>query len=92
MGLKDDLLARAQTITGLLRNMSATTAGGLPNVTQAGAGAAVNHVEYRLSLIEELKQIAELLGCENTDQLDELLTTGNSGPFIVESFETLGEY
>jgi len=81
MSMTDDLLSRAASITAELKLMSASKAGGLPNVNQSNGAAKVDHVEYRLSLYKELDGICKVLGLSNTQQLDELLAGGDPNTF-----------
>ena len=55
-----NLIARRSAITAQLASMSLSTPGGLPNVT-GGGGVSVDHVGYRKSLIDEMKELQHLI-------------------------------
>jgi len=55
----ENLTARRDAIYAELAALDSTKAGGKPNTS--GAGATVDHVGYKKSLYDELKQINELI-------------------------------
>lgn len=59
----ENLNARKEAIGVELANMSATTAGGKPDAGKSGIG----HVAYRMSLLEELKALEEMITAAKTD-------------------------
>jgi hypothetical protein len=57
----ENIETRLDNIAAELAAMDATEAGGLPNAMTGGGIASVDHVGYRLSLIEEMRGlVAEL--------------------------------
>jgi len=54
----ENISTRLDAIATELAAMSATTAGGLPN---ANAGNSVDHVGYRMSLINEQRELLAVL-------------------------------
>ena len=65
MSLIEDLQARRATILADLSAMTKLTVGGKPNAMTADGGTTVDHVRWRLSLYQELKQINELIKQES---------------------------
>ena len=59
-----DLRTRRDTVLDQLAAMASTSVGGLPN---ASGGEQINHVEYRKSLLAELKEINELITIYDSD-------------------------
>lgn len=76
-----NLTTRRDAIGVELAALNATKAGGLP--TARGEGLSVDHVEYRLSLMEELKQLNDLI---NQAAQNEAADGGNVGMFETEGF------
>lgn len=58
--LLENLQARKEAIGVELAAMGPTKAGGLPDATKSGVG----HVAYRMSLLEELKQLNDTINQE----------------------------
>lgn len=81
MALIDDLLARKATITADLNAMTKLTVGGKPNANTADGGTTVDHVKWRLSLYEELKQINALIIAE--EQVQAAINNENGGWEVV---------
>lgn len=77
----ENLIARRDAIGVELAALSASKAGGLP--TARGEGLSVDHVEYRLSLLQELASLNTLI---NQAQQNEAADGGNVGMFETEGF------
>lgn len=75
--LIENLETRKAAIGVELAAMSATTAGGKPDASKAG----VQHVAYRLSLLQELKMLEEQINREGLNATD-----GNATAFDVVSY------
>lgn len=71
----ENIETRLDAIAAELAAMDATQAGGLPD--QSGAGPAIEHVEYRMSLVNEFREL--------TAALVEVNTTGDAAAWEVTS-------
>ena len=72
--LIENLKTRKKAIGVILADMSATTAGGIPNYT-APNGQSFDHVGYRTSLYAELQSINQQLALEeHTEIFSEVVT------------------
>jgi len=77
MGYAEDLAnleTRRAAVCAELAAMSTSKAGGLPN--SDGTGLNIDHVGYRKSLLEELKQLDELI---------KQMRDSGEGPSVLES-------
>lgn len=87
MALIDDLKARRATILADLNAMTKTSVGGKPNAMTSDGGTAIDHVQWRKSLYEELGQINKLIldegavqaAIDNEDGAWEVVTEGDNG-------------
>lgn len=71
-----NLMTRKANIAAELAAMVSTSAGGKPDAGKSGVG----HVAYRMSLLEELKAIEELIDKESMNSGD-----GNATVFEIHS-------
>lgn len=81
---RDALAARLAELDKTIAQMEAGTTqiGDKPNTT-GGQGSQVDHVGYRMSLLEELKELEELIkGAQGSVQQDDLIA---NGPWEVRS-------
>ena len=82
MAYIDSLVARRATVASRLAAMVEGDVGDKAN-TAGGGGSNVDHVGYRLSLIEELKEIDELIkGAGTVAQAADVVA---NGPWEVRS-------
>lgn len=63
MTVLENLQARKLAVSAELAGMGPTKAGGLPDASKSGVG----HVAYRLSLLEELKQLNDMINQEQVN-------------------------
>ena len=75
MSYLSDLQTRKENVATELAAMTSTSAGGKPDAAKSGVG----HVSYRLSLLQELSQLDQLIQQAIIQQNQE------SGGFIVVS-------
>lgn len=55
------LIARRAEIYSTLNTMTIATVGGKPNLLTQDGGHAIDHVKFRLSLYEELRELDKLI-------------------------------
>lgn len=79
------LKTRAAAIMAELAALSTSAAGGLPNVTLADGGTAIDHQGYKKGLYEELDSICKSLGVKNVAELANV-TDSESLNYAVETF------
>ena len=78
-----NLITRRDAIAAELAAMNTTKAGGLPTVKDREGGTTIDHVQYRLSLLEELKDInSQIKDAQNVDD------AANGGELFFE-FDTM---
>lgn len=71
-----NLITRRDAISAELAAMDSTKLGGLANVKDRDGGTTVDHVQYRLSLLEELEKINDQI--KNAQSVDDAADGGDT--------------
>jgi len=79
----DNLQARRLEISAFLAGTTVLTVGGKPNLLTQDGGHAIDHVKFRLSLLEELRELDKLL-MDAASVEDAIIGAGGGEEFMTQ--------